>query len=61
MNFSAKLEDKWIGPYFIHEVLQDNVYKLRTMEGKRIKNVIHDNRLKKYVERRRKPYIFIEN
>ena len=27
-NFSAKLENKWIGPYYIHNVLKDNVYKL---------------------------------
>jgi len=33
-NFSAKLENKWTGPYFIHDILKDNVYKLRTMEGK---------------------------
>jgi hypothetical protein len=29
-NFSAKLENKWIGSYFIRNVLKDNVYKLRT-------------------------------
>ncbi len=42
-NFSAKLEEKWIGPYFIHNVLKDNVYKLRTLEGRLVKNVIHGN------------------
>ena len=26
-NFSAKLEEKWIGSYYIHDVLPRNVYK----------------------------------
>ena len=42
-NFSAKLEDKWIGPYFIHEVLKDNVYKLRTLERHLDRNLVHGN------------------
>ena len=47
-NFLAKLDDKWMGPYYIHNVLQDNVYKLQTLEGQLVKNVIHGNRLKLY-------------
>ncbi|CAB4390101.1 unnamed protein product [Rhizophagus irregularis] len=59
-NFSAKLENKWIGPYFtIHEVLNDNVYKLRNLDGKLVKHVIHGNRLKKYHERRLKPIVIV--
>jgi hypothetical protein len=58
-NFSAKLEDKWIGSYFIHEVLKDNVYKLRTLKGKLVKHVIHDNRLKKYHEKQLIPVVII--
>ncbi|GET53604.1 Tkp3 protein [Rhizophagus irregularis DAOM 181602=DAOM 197198] len=55
----SKLENKWIGPYFIHEVLNDNVYKLRNLDGKLVKHVIHGNRLKKYHERRLEPIIII--
>src|ERR1043165_479849 len=58
-NFSAKLEDKWIGPYFIHSVLKDNVYKLRTLEGHLVKNVVHGNRLKIYHEQNLEPIIMI--
>ena len=58
-NFSSKLEDKWTGPYFIYEVVGDNVYKLRTMEGQKVKNVVHENRLKKYKERTLEPYVII--
>ena len=49
-NFSAKLETKWIGPYYVHNVLENNVYKLRTIEGRLVKNVVHGNRLKEYKE-----------
>jgi hypothetical protein len=58
-NFSSKLEDKWTGPYFVHEAIGDNVYKLRTMEGKMVKNVVHGNRLKLYKERTLEPYVVI--
>ena len=51
-NLLAKLENKWIGPYFIHDVLKDNVYKLRTLEGQLVKNIVHGNRLKIYHEQR---------
>src|SRR5262249_33232227 len=60
-NFSSKLEDKWTGPYFVHEKIGNNVYKLRTMEGKMVKNVVHGNRLKLYRERTLTPYIEINN
>jgi hypothetical protein len=58
-NFSAKLENKWIGPYFIHKVLKDNVYKLRILEGKLVKHVIHSNKLKKYYEKQLIPVVII--
>ena len=59
-NFSAKLENKWIGPYYIHDVLKDNVYKLRTLERRLVKNVVHGNRLKVYYEEKLEPIIFID-
>ena len=60
-NFSAKLEEKWIGPYYIHDVLERNVYKLRSLEGKLVKNVIHGNRLKLFHEQTLTPIVYIEN
>ena len=56
-NFSSKLENKWTGPYFVHEIAGDNIYKLRTMEGQKVKNVVHGNRLKLYRERRMEPLL----
>ncbi|GBC06766.1 hypothetical protein RclHR1_07020009 [Rhizophagus clarus] len=32
-----KLEERWTGPYYIYEVRENGVYKLRTMEGKILK------------------------
>src|SRR3989440_12500987 len=58
-NFSSKLEDKWTGPYYIHSILENNVYKLRTLEGRLVKNVVHGNRLKIYREMQLEPVIFI--
>ena len=50
-NLSAKLQDKWIGPYYIHNVLQNGTYKLRTMEGQKVKQLLHGNHLKLYKKR----------
>jgi hypothetical protein len=60
-NFSAKLENRWIGPYYIHNILEDNVYKLRTLDRKLlVKNIVHGNRLKIYYERKLEPIVLIE-
>ena len=59
-NMSAKLESQWIGPYYIHNVLEQNVYKLRNMNGKLVKGVIHGNRLKLYHEQHLEPMVLIE-
>src|ERR1051325_4447399 len=56
-NMSAKLESHWIGPYYIHNVLKQNVYKLRNMQGKLVKGVFHGNRLKIYREQQLQPVL----
>ena len=56
---SAKLEEKWTGPFFVHDVLMTNNYKLRTIEGKVLKNSVHGNRLKLYNERQLEPVVII--
>ena len=58
---STKLQDKWVGPYYIHDKQSNGTYKLRAIEGQKIKNFINGNRLKLYTERRKIPEIFIEN
>ncbi|GES82982.1 enzymatic polyprotein, putative [Rhizophagus clarus] len=59
-NMSAKLENQWIEPYYIHNVLDQNVYKLRHMNGKLVKRIIHENRLKIYIEQYLEPLILLE-
>ena len=60
-NFSVKLEEKWIGPYYIHDVLPRNIYRLRNLDGKLVKNVIHGNRLKLFHEQNLTPIVLIED
>ncbi|GES72731.1 protein NYNRIN-like [Rhizophagus clarus] len=46
-----KLKERWTGPYYIHEVKENGVYKLRTMEGKILKVPVNSERLKQYYSR----------
>ena len=57
---SIKLDDKWIEPYFIHEVIGKGVYKLRTMEGRKVKNPVNGQRLKPYKDQLAEPQVVIE-
>jgi len=43
-----KLQERWSGPYYVHEVLDNGVYKLRTKDGKVLKVPINSERLKLY-------------
>ena len=43
-----KLQERWSGPYYMHEVLDNGVYKLRTKDGKVLKVPINSERLKLY-------------
>jgi hypothetical protein len=46
-----KLEERWNGPYYIHEILENGAYKLRTMDDKILKIPVNSERLKKYYSR----------
>ena len=52
--------EKWIGPFYIHEVLHNNVYKLCNLDRKLVKNVVHGNRLKIFYEQYLEPTVLIE-
>jgi hypothetical protein len=58
-DMSAKLENQWMGPYYIHDVIGYNNYKLRSMDGQLIKGTIHGNRLKIYNEHLDDPLVII--
>ena len=51
-QWSGKLNPKWRGPYYIHQVLINGSYKLRTMEGKVLVTPVNGTLLKPYHERR---------
>ncbi|CAC5414433.1 unnamed protein product [Mytilus coruscus] len=52
-GLSPKLHAKWIGPYYITNVGQNNTYKLRRLsDHKIIKSRIHANRIKPYEDPR---------
>ena len=46
-----KLEERWKGPYRIHEVLGNGAYKLRTLDDKILKSPVNSERLKLYHQR----------
>ena len=41
-----KFGEKWKGPFYIHEVYGKGAYKLRTLEGKVLKNPYNGDHLK---------------
>jgi hypothetical protein len=47
-QWSGKLNPKWKGPFYIHQVGDKRLYKLRTIEGKVLKNAVNESLLKLY-------------
>ena len=47
-----KLEEKWKGPYYIHEIIGKGSYRIKTMEGKIMKTPVNGELLKEYIDRR---------
>ena len=50
-QWSGKLEEKWKGPYYIHEVLLNGSYKIKELNGKIRKIPVNGELLKKYYDR----------
>jgi hypothetical protein len=50
-QWSGKLLPKWKGPFYIHDVIGKGAYKLKTLEGKVLKNPYNIKHLKEYFER----------
>jgi len=56
-----KLEDRWKGPYYIHDILGNGAYKLRTLDRKVLKIPVNSERLKIYHQRPLpEPYVLIK-
>jgi len=50
-QWSGKLDEKWKGPYYIHLVLPNGSYKLRTLTGLVLKTPFNGKLLKLYYDR----------
>ena len=44
----SKFQLKWVGPYTVYQVYGNRAYKLRTMDGKVLKNLTNGNNLQSY-------------
>ena len=49
--YSGKLQDKWRGPYYVHEVIVNGSYKIKELDGKIRKTPVNGELLKLYVSR----------
>ncbi|GBB94648.1 hypothetical protein RclHR1_23990002 [Rhizophagus clarus] len=50
-QWTGKLDPKWKGPFYIHEIRQNGAYKLRSMEGKVLRTPVNGSLLKLYYDR----------
>ena len=50
-QWSGKLEEKWKGPYFIHEIIVHGSYKIKDTTGKVLKTPVNGELLKIYHSR----------
>ena len=57
----AKLDPKWDGPYYIHDVHNNGTYTLRDKEDGTISRPLHGNRLKLYIDHLPEPHIHLDN
>src|SRR4051794_8676491 len=49
-QYSGKMNSKWKGPYYIHEIFGKGAYKLRTIDEKVLKTSHNIKHLKKYYD-----------
>jgi hypothetical protein len=49
---SDKLEERWKGPYYIHEIMAKGAYKIKEINGRILKRPVNTELLKKYYDRR---------
>ncbi|EXX61501.1 hypothetical protein RirG_170630 [Rhizophagus irregularis DAOM 197198w] len=51
-QWSGKLQNKWKGPYLIHEEFGNGAYKLKELDGRILKTPQNGEWLKKFYDRR---------
>jgi hypothetical protein len=61
-QWTGKLNPKWSGPYYVHQILMNGSYKLRTIEGNVLRTPMNGNLLKMYQDRQSwEPQLIIED
>jgi hypothetical protein len=50
-QWSEKLDLKWKGPYYIHDIIGNGAYKIRELNGKVLKTPVNRSLLKIYINR----------
>jgi hypothetical protein len=50
-QWTGKLDSKWKGPFYIHQIKQNGAYQLRTIEGKVLRVPVNGSLLKRYKDR----------
>ena len=59
-QWTGKLEEKWKGPYYIHEIMLNGSYKIKETNGKVLKTPVNGELLKRYNSREEFiPYIVV--
>ncbi|CAB4404597.1 unnamed protein product [Rhizophagus irregularis] len=59
-TYTGKLEEKWKGPYYIHEIIVNRSYKIKELNGRILKRPVNGKLLKEYFDREIfEPYIII--
>ena len=51
-QWSGKLQDKWKGPYYVHQVIVNGSYKIKEMDGRILKTPVNGELLKLYHDRK---------
>jgi hypothetical protein len=60
-QWSGKLQDKWKGPYYIHQTIKNGSYKLKELDGRILKIPVNGELLKIYYNRENfEPMIWID-
>ena len=59
-QWSRKLNEKWKGPYYIHEILLKELYKIKDLNGRILRTPVNGELLKEYHNRESFiPYVVI--
>jgi hypothetical protein len=48
---TGKLDPKWKGPYYIHDIIGNGAYKIRQLDERLLKAPVNGSLLKKYISR----------